>query len=70
MSNPKKQVTLPLRPPLNRKETTQKSRDERPLPEDDKYSRSSRDPDDPIFDYDDEDLEGSRFDPDCEDDPM
>lgn len=26
--------------------------------------------DDPIFDYNDEDLEGSRFDPDCENDLM
>jgi len=37
---------------------------------DDLYDRDSRDPDDLIFDYDEEDLEGSRFDPECEDDPM
>lgn len=44
--------------------------DEAEIEPDDRCGRDSRDPDDPIFDYDDDDLVGSRFDPDCEDDPM
>jgi hypothetical protein len=48
-------------------ETDEESRE---FDEDDLYDRASRDSDDPIFDYDEDDLEGSRFDPECEEDPM